>query len=338
MLYSVSAAALAAAGATTATAQSLPEGYSLTVQGGVAMSNDAWADKVGSGGPFSGSGGSGYSNTDTTTYGYLGAISLERRVNSQRDYTFGATIAGEMANSRTFSSGYFFASGFSNSGYVSGAYASGYSTAFDVGDSFSFQALDFELGHRPASSNDVDVRMFAGLRGMRSVSSDHMTMDKIGATSGGNGYSGYTGTMNYTSTFWGIGPRVGAGFSSRSPGSNFGFSGKVGAAAMFGQRTDEGSGSATVYGNSGGYYSYPSSGGPFGSGGSGYSETNDKTVYSLDIDLGVDYYLNDASKVTVGYKAQQMWNVDYWSDEDNDSPYAGPRLVQGVYLGYTTSF
>jgi hypothetical protein len=57
------------------------------------------------------------------------------------------------------------------------------------------------------------------------------------------------------------------------------------------------------------------------------------------LQIGADYYLSPTSKVSFGYHAQQMWNVDRHFDEDSgDFEDAKPRLIHGVFVGYTTTF
>jgi hypothetical protein len=58
----------------------------------------------------------------------------------------------------------------------------------------------------------------------------------------------------------------------------------------------------------------------------------------LDAQIGVDYYLSDNAIISAGYQLQQFWNVDVASDEDNGGDSAEPRLIHGVFVGFTTQF
>lgn len=211
-----------------------------------------------------------------------------------------------------------FTSSFSGSGSGSG---SG-SASFTGGEGLSFAALDFEMGNSiPAGA--ADMRWFYGVRALASkatVSGD-LEVDKAG--------SGDSAEFEGISEYLGIGPRVGVGFSTQpvhgSQLGQFGLSGEIGAALLFGSREDSSFATTSI-----------SSGGSTSSFSSSFSER--KNVTSLDAQVGVDYYLSDNATISVGYQLQQFWNIDFASDEDNDDDYAGPRLIQGVYVGFTTQF
>ena len=57
---------------------------------------------------------------------------------------------------------------------------------------------------------------------------------------------------------------------------------------------------------------------------------------NVDGKLSVDYYFSEQAKASLGYQARQFWNVDYWSDEETNN--GKPRLVDGIFIGFSTSF
>lgn len=304
LMGSVSTVAVAVAGAHQASAEahSVLSGYTLNVQGGAGAVGGVWNDK------FESSGGPDKTGAEENINAYMGSLTLSRQTSPTKDMAFGLSFG--ISDDDAFS----FTSSFSGSG-------SG-SASFIGGEGLSFTALDFEMGNSiPAGA--ADMRWFYGVRALASkatVSGD-LEVDKAG--SGGSGSAEFEEKSEYL----GIGPRVGVGFSTQPvPGSQlgqFGLSGEIGAALLFGSREDT-------------FTSSFSSGGPTSSFSSSFSER--KNVTSLDAQVGVDYYLSDNATISVGYQLQQFWNIDFASDEDNDDDYAGPRLIQGVYVGFTTQF
>ncbi|CAN1574982.1 Major outer membrane precursor, Legionella pneumophila-type [Paracoccaceae bacterium] len=300
-LTSVSAIAISAGATEVAQAQDTGEaaGYSLSFQGTFGRLDNAPADKWGAGGgPFGDYQDKfGDPNTDM---GYMGAISLERRASPERDIRLTFSVGGSLNNDRSFSSGF-------SGGIVNGT----------VTNELSFAAMDVEIGHHRAVGSN-DLRLFAGLRGMTSSTSS----DKVGsAVSGGGGLS-VSEEVKLQSDFVGVGPRVGLGYSTKPAVGSFGFAGQIGAAALFGTRKDRGE------------FTISSSGGSSAS--SGFSESGSQTVFSLDAQIGINYYVSENSKISAGYAAQQLWNVDGFSDSDDID--VGPRLIDGVFLGFTTQF
>jgi len=302
-LTSVSAIAISAGATEVAQAQDAGEavGYSLSFQGTFGRLDNAPADKWGgsggSGGPFGGYQDKfGDPNTDM---GYMGAISLERRASPERDIRLTFSVGGSLNNDRYFSSGF-------SGGTVDGT----------VTNDLSFAAMDVEIGHHRAVGSN-DLRLFAGLRGMTSSTSS----DKVGSAVPGGGGLSLSEELKFQSDFVGVGPRVGLGYSTKPAVGSFGFAGQIGAAALFGTRKDRGEFAVSLGGSS---FS------------SGFSESGSQTVLSLDAQIGINYYVSENSKISAGYAAQQLWNVDVFSDSESID--VGPRLIDGVFLGFTTQF
>ncbi|WP_322892165.1 MULTISPECIES: Lpg1974 family pore-forming outer membrane protein [unclassified Yoonia] len=306
MMGSASTVALAVAGAQGAVAQSpaMLEGYTLNVQGGVGIIDNVWADKV-----------EGESSeeqdkvgADETHGAFMGSLSLTRQTAPGRDMTLGLSLGGSPDNryENTFESG-------------------GSSFTSISKNELAFAALDFELG-TAIPAEIADFRWHYGVRALGTSArlSLGREADKIGGT--------VEAEPSLKSEFLGIGPRVGVGFTTQpAAGPNagqYGFFGDIGASILFGDRKDTFGIRVTEDDGSGGVSSSGFS--------SSFSER--KTVTSLDAQIGVDYYLSDNSKVSLGYQLQQFWNIDEWSDEESEADNSGPRLMQGVFIGYTTTF
>lgn len=287
LLGSVSAIATSAVGAGAVyAAPPVPNGYTLSLEGGYAFSPGTQSvDKT------YGLDKAGAIELDHDV-GYYGAISLDKQVNNLWDVAIGASAWHLLPNTGTYTS---------SGGYGDGDYGSASST---FTSNFDFQTADLEFGYRPPQLNqDMDLRVFAGLRALHSVDSQDKT---------GSGKLGYDGspeaTFNFDNSlrneFLGVGPRVGLDFSKRFDGSQVGISGLLAGAAIFGvdRLTQKESRTVTPFGD----------GPPDGP--VSYSDSNSsnsmKTVFNLQAALGLDYYIgDDGSKVTLGLQAQELWNV-----------------------------
>jgi hypothetical protein len=284
-------------------------GYTLSLEGGALFAESVDADKLGSGGIFSGA--SLDLNLDNDI-GYYAGIRLGRRINENWDVTLGAAVSRFLKNGTddflTFSGGG--GSGGSGTALVEGSLKS----------DLDYTTLDFEVGYRPNGLADHDVRLFLGLRGL----SAHDSLDKTGFFGfSGGGSGGFLSFENKSSSeFLGIGPRAGASFAHRFDDSSLGLSGMVAGAAIFGRREFDKTGDFNI-----------SSG--FSGGGLGIilgeADSENDTVYNLEGALGLDFYLGDSSKLTVGARAQKWWNIrgadlgSGGSDEDQLS--VGPFLL-----------
>ena len=294
-------------------------GYTLSLEGGVGTIDNPWVDKLSSGG----SDGEDYEDKfgDSSHTSFMGSVSLSRERAPMKDVSVGLTFGGSLDTEADFRVDDIFSG---DPGVAS------FST--EVSQDFSFAALDVELGQTiPLAA--ANVRYHYGLRGLSTSTS----LDKIGELRGsGSGSGGSSFSISAAgrieSTFLGIGPRAGIGFST-TPASapalgNFGVSGNLGASVLFGNREDTSS------------FSISNIGSPFfdSSFSSSFSETesDSKTVFGLDAQIAVDYNLSPTSKLSAGYQLQQFWNVDVVSDEDTDD--REPRLIQGVFVGFTTTF
>ena len=189
----------------------------------------------------------------------------------------------------------------SASEFVSG---SNYGYATD----FSSQTVDLEAGYAPHLDGNLRVRLSGGVRALHFMDS----VDKSGFSPGSPPSSA---DIRLTNEFLGLGPRVGLDASTRFGDSNIGISGMVAGAAIFGQDRSEATASVT------------SGGSPFYVTQSG---ADNHTVYDLEAALGLDYFIGDTAKVTLGYKVEQLWNVR--GSLNSSSPTAdGNQFLSGPF-------
>ena len=300
LMSSVSSVAIVVAGAqqASADAHSALSGYTLNVQGGIAGIDNIWDDKTGSEDL------SDKVGSEDNLTSYMGSLTLSRETSPNKDMAFGLSFGVSPQ-----------ADSFRLSAEISNSDSETLLLASEQSNSYA--ALDFEMG-TTVPMGTADMRWFYGARALASKSnfSYDFEVDKAGSGSGGSL------EVEAEAVFVGVGPRVGIGFATQpAPSSKFGFSGELGAAVLFGSRKD------TVTVNALGF---PGSGGS-----SSFSEQ--KNVASLDAQIGVDYYLSDNATISAGYQLQQLWNVDFASDEDNPN-FASSRLIHGVFVGFTTQF
>lgn len=283
---------------------------------------------------FSASSGFSFSSGFDDFAGLFGSISFGKQIDPNLDIrgtlsvTHGGTTEG-YASAFNFFSSFTFYSGNTSSGsaYYGSSWDEGFNLAGAEGEfKFGFAAADFEVGYTPVLSDTFQVRLFAGIRALAFKSefsgetwelnayvSGFGEQGAFGSSSGfysSFNFSAFSGTI--TSDFIGIGPRVGAQMATRFEGTNFGLSGSVATSVLLGQHKVTKTGDSFESG-----FWFSSFSGVGGSGtdgdtsffsGSGTStaETN-KTVIDVQASVGVDYYLNDSTALTVGYQAEKLF-------------------------------
>ena len=320
LLCSASAIATAAAATGPAQAQVLdpgPNGYTYNVGGGLLFSPAEMSlagleeDKMGS----------GYDTDLDDFYDHFGGtafFSVTKKIDNTWDVGFGKKINKLLDSSGSLT--------WSGSGFGSGYYVSGYSQGRTA---FGFASMDFEVGYTPVLAENRSVRLFAGIRGLYFTSNSEFSSGFSISGSGfgfGSGYVSFAGTDNMTTKFIGAGPRIGISGAHRFEGSKFGLSGTVAGALLFGQQTTTWSGSFSGYASSG-----IGSGSSFA--GSSYSSsfTTQKLVLDLEAKAGVDYYLDDSTALTIGYRGELLKNVGPYDDHNEH------RLVHGPFLSLSGS-
>jgi len=329
LLGSVSSIATIAVAVSAADAQSVSpgaNGYTFSVQGGALFSapDPTLSDKAGEK-----TGASGFSGVSTlkdlpTDVGYNAAFSFGKKLDGNWDIAFGASMNRMLENSGSLS----FSGSSGSGGSGSGAHFSSFNGITTETTNFGFETGDFEVGFTPHLDNGLNVRLFGGIRALHFNNG----IDKagIGQTSGFSGSSSFnyqiSGDESISSDFLGAGPRIGLSAAKRFDSSNFGLSGSLAGAAIFGRQTDTVKVLATATG----------SGAPTGGGSSSFSTTENKTVVDVQGSLGIDYYLDDASALTVGYQAEELFNVG--PVFDSSSTQQTNKLVSGPFVKFTGSF
>lgn len=300
LLGSVSLAAVSAASA-VAQAEDLavPDGYTLSVEGGFLMGpNDVARDKLGSGVS------AGIVDIQDN-FGYRAAISLGKQIDPAWDLRVGGSLNHQLESISSWGSGVIFSSGYGE-----------FRTDFD------FENLDFEVGYRPTLDDNFDVRLFAGVRGLHYTDSQRTVgSEKLGP---GN-YVDYD--FGVTSEFVGAGPRIGAEASTRLGDSAFGISGMVSGALLYGLERSTADGEFTVV----------SGGNVIQDVNITDSMEEWKSVIDVAASLGLDYHVSDETTVTLGYRAQQLMNIGPASG-GMSSGGEGNRLAHGPFLKLVSQF
>lgn len=401
LLRGVSAIATAAAstagGMQHATAQSLApgaEGYYYSVSGGLMFSSSerylsAIEDKVGytagvnssgssfynsgnysSGGWWSGYGGTDHDDLDDFR-GLFGSVSFGKQLDPSWDIrgtlsvVNGGSVSGYAEAWAGYSSfNYWSGGGSGSSGFSGSSWTRSYGDAWADGTyKFGYASADFEVGYTPVLGDNLNVRLFAGVRALSFKST-------FEGQAGGSGFyqSGYEQSgpgsdyySSYTSSFYdyyfdgkvkaeftGIGPRIGAQASTRFEGTNFGVSGSVAASVLFGKQKVTRSGYSSSYNRNFSSLSSYNSGSPVsgssltvtsGSSFSSYTSEASKTVVDLQASVGLDYYLNDNTALTVGYQAEKLFEVGADSSFNSLNPGAEiDTLSHGAFIKLSGTF
>jgi hypothetical protein len=250
--------------AVAAAASNVPEGYSVSLEGGIINAPGESVDKL----SFGGSGGPALSLGNN--YGGEAAISIQKQITPDWDIQGSVGVVRLQHNGGTFD--------------FDGGANSGGSTAV-VGTDFGMETIDFDAGYTPSLDGNFKVRLFAGLRGLHYSDTQEQT------DYSGGGFPPPSIGESTKNDFFGLGPRIGVEGSTRFGDSNFGISGSLAGAVIFGQNSNKVD--FTIFGT------------PDGS----FDARAGKTVYDLAGSLGLDYYLTDTSTLTVGYKGEELWNV-----------------------------
>lgn len=302
LLGSVSVAAMASAvAAVQAQDSSVPDGFKLSVEGGALFGPNTLAeDKLGSGIGFPGSGGS-FSVDNNSNTGWRAAIAVQKQIDPLWDMKLALALNHQF---ETTSSTSFMFSDISGSG--DGSSTSG---LFETKNDFDYETVDLEVGYTPEMDGPVNVRLFGGIRGIHYNDS----LDKLGTVvstdySGGSAVSG-GGTvelaLDQNSTFFGAGPRLGAEASTRFGDSMFGVSGLVSAALMYGLAEHN---TKVSYTSSSGM-----SGGPIGLPLGTISTEEWGWVSDFEASLGLDMYISDTAKLTIGARVENIGTMSNFS-------------------------
>lgn len=153
-------------------------------------------------------------------------------------------------------------------------------------DRFNFQYFDLELGYRPGVIPESNLRLFAGFRALRAANDIHYGYEDES--------DGKLGRFDHDIDMVGIGPRIGADASIPLGNSGASISARGAASAIF-TRVDHS-------------FSFYEDALPFPDEGRLDLDDN-RTVYNLEASLAVDYAVSDRMSLSVGYQAQQWWDL-----------------------------
>jgi hypothetical protein len=301
---------------------------------------------------------SSYSSGLDDFKGIFGSVSFGKQLDPNWDVrgtvsiVDGGSVSAYTSADKSWWERDYFSSYNSGSSYTYSSFDSGYSRAWARGTyKFGYLAADLEFGYTPVLSDSFNVRLFAGLRALAFKSS-------FEGVAGGSGwewgrFSSYSSDFgsywggdssyyeNFFSgvtdvTFTGVGPRVGAQVATRFEGTNFGLSGSVASSVLFGTKTVRVSGYFSSYNE---YSSWNSetggtSGSSFDSGRGSSSSSDSATVLDLQASVGLDYYLNDNTALTVGYQAEKLYELD----SDSDPATSIDTLTHGAFIKLSGTF
>jgi hypothetical protein len=288
---------MGAHGAAAADFRTAPQSWSsmtVSIEGGILQNRnqDDENDKLGG-------------NNGDNAYG---AISLTKNYAPDLDWRFGGSAHFGESNHQSFTID------------VPGTLLN-YSTS----SKFDFQTIDFDLGKHLRANTGTDIRLFAGVRALRASERigfnwEFNDPDEIDA---GDKIAS-SGDKVGTSTFYGIGPRVGVDVT-HPLGATWGLMGSVSGAAIYGRRKEDISlsGTTTALADP---LPGPDVVTPF-------SESSHSTswgvVGNLNVKAGVQWMPWQNTVLTAGYQ------FDYWYKlrsfaSDNDETFHGPFLKLDV--------
>jgi hypothetical protein len=305
-------------------APAVPQGFTVSIEGGALFGVNTLAeDKLGPiDSAISASGGTTELNIEDIL-GYRGAISLGKQLDPNWDVK--AAIAANQQLTATSDFSAFF------SGGSSGSSTSLYGT---LKNSLNYETFDFEVGYRPTLSDNFDVRLFGGLRGLHYKDSvDKTGTETFYVASGGSGGTDKVGIAggeeDYAQEFLGVGPRIGVEGSTRFGDSMFGVSGLLAGSAIFGVARTEGSVSYFIAnsGGSGGSFSYDLPG-----------NEESTVVYDLEAALGLDVHLDEATTLTLGYRAEGLFGLNNSVSGGSGTSGGDARWTHGPTLKLTGYF
>ncbi len=290
--------------------------------------------------------------------GLFGSVSFGKQLDPAWDVrgtisiVDGGSVSAYTSASQEWSAENYFSSFNAGSSYTYSSFDSGFSRAWADGKyKFGYLAADLEFGYTPVLSDSFNVRLFAGLRALAFKSSFEgefsgyqrewgyfSSYSSIFGSDYGN-HSSYS--TNYFDgvtdvTFTGVGPRVGAQVATRFEGTNFGLSGSVASSVLFGQKKVSVSGYFSSYSEysswsyDNGYDSGSSSNDSYGSS----SNSQSATVLDLQASVGLDYYLNDNTALTVGYQAEKLMELG----GDSDPGTSIDTLAHGAFIKLSGTF
>jgi len=327
-LGSVSLAAMTAAVVAVQAQDAVDNGYKVSVEGGALFGpNDLAGDKLGGeliGIPLSSSGGT-ITSDQHDNMGWRAAVAVQRQIDPLWDMKFALALNQQLETTNSLSFG---ATDISSSG--DGSSISG---LFESKTDFDYETMDFEAGYSPEVDGPVNVRLFGGVRGLHY----NDTYDKVGTVDGteysggvvvdGSGTSGGYSFLQ-SGSFYGVGPRIGAEASTRLGDSMFGLTGSVAGSFILGRAQN----------NVNFEYDFSSgaSGSPVPTGDISSEEWG--WVTDFEASLGVDFYVTDTNKLTIGGRVEKVTTLSDFSSEVFSSGSSGGDTNGRLTFGPTVKF
>lgn len=300
-LAAVAAAHAADAPLGTVEAAAIPDGFTISVEGSALFGVNTLAeDKLGA----------APSDVDVNiqdNLGYRAAISLGKSI----DPSWDVRLTGAVNQQMTSNSDFYYGSGFSGPyDYTQGL----------LDTDFDYETLDFEVGYRPTLSDNFDVRLFGGVRGLHYKD----TVDMYVGAGYGSGPDKVGYGVDYSTEFLGAGPRVGVEGSTRFGDTMFGVSGLLAGSAIFGTARTDGEAHA-FSGGSTADIPFPTT-------------EESVTVYSLEASLGLDLHIDEAAVLTAGYRAEGLFGADSFLYSGGSGGESEGRWTHGPTLKLTGYF
>lgn len=171
-------------------------------------------------------------------------------------------------------------------------------------DDVSFQHLDLEFGWS-RNINATNIRTFVGMRALNYDSSSTADPDAFALL-----------PIEFSSSFLGIGPRIGAEFGTPLGEGRFGIFGAASAAAMIGEKEET---LDVALQN---------------------SANDTDMVIDLEAELGVGYRISPQSRISAGVFVKQLRDIDWVSGQSSDFSVqnTGSRMFRGAFIGFETEF
>ncbi|RWE15595.1 MAG: hypothetical protein E5V92_05970 [Mesorhizobium sp.] len=176
-------------------------------------------------------------------------------------------------------------------------------------DDYNFQTFDFDIG-KHVKVQQADIRFFGGLRLVHSDETVFNLYEKFTPTNPAD--KGISADKIGTAEYWGIGPRVGAD-GYYPVGENWGLTGAVSGAVMWGRRIDR-VGVNVTQTNPNEHASETL-----------FNEGSGETVSNVDASLGVSWTPMVNTTFTAGYKIEAWHKLLVNADHDN-------QVFQGPFL------
>lgn len=202
--------------------------------------------------------------------------------------------------------------------YSSEPYSGSYSVGID-GGKFDFETIDIEIGKRFGTNNGVQGRVFAGVRGLHLKQGGELFSLDYQSSYNPDSYGVDFGKLA-TNEFLGAGPRIGGEIRV---GQRWGLVVGGSASALYGRSDQVGEYTFEVNYNDD-TYDYKS------------GETQSQWDWVTEATVqGALSFLGEKTRMDVGYRAQNFWNVGGDLFDDASGSDSDNVMVHGPYFSLT---